>query len=98
MKKINHYLAFCAVFALLIAGCSKDDPGTSEDPISSDTAVLQLGPVLNDMQTRQEQEIPDCSEEEPAFAQVVLEYGDGPTLVETVIPIGEDDQGLFYTL
>ncbi|MCP9199856.1 superoxide dismutase family protein [Gramella sp. GC03-9] len=95
MKKINHYLAFCAVFALLIAGCSKDDPGTSEDPISSDTAVLQLGPVLNDMQTRQEQEIPDCSEEEPAFAQVVLEYGDGPTLVETVIPIGEDDQGLF---
>ena len=101
MKRINQYLAFFALFALILTGCSKDDPGTSDAPASSETATLQLGPLLNDSATRaflkqEEQDTPECSGEDPGFAQLSIVYGPDNTVKENIIvEIKEDDQGLF---
>ncbi|WP_026934127.1 hypothetical protein [Christiangramia echinicola] len=101
MKKINLFLAYFAVMAMVLTGCSKDDPGTSNVPDSAETATLQLGPLLNDAETRaflkqEEQDIPDCTGETPGFAQLSIIYGPDDTVKEDIIvAIKEDDQGLF---
>ena len=102
MKKINRLLACCAVFALILAGCSKDESGV-DNPASSETAVLQLGPILNDFDAQTSglvrqavQDTPECSEEAPGFAQLSIIYGPDDTAKENIIvPILSDDQGLF---
>ena len=101
MKKINHYLAFCAIFALILTGCSKDESAVNNGADSSETAVLQLGPLLSNFETRavtkqEVQETPECSDEAPGFAQLSIIYGPDDTVKEDiVIPILSDDQGLF---
>lgn len=102
MKNIKSFLAVCAIFTLVLAGCSKDEPGTNDGPASSETAILQLGPILNSPETRaairqqEGQDIPDCSDEAPGFAQLSIIYGPDDTVKENIIiPILEDDQGLF---
>ena len=101
MKKIKSYLAFCAIFVLVLAGCSKDEPGTNDGPASSETAVLQLGPLLNSPATKaaikqEEQETPECSDEAPGFAQLSIIYGPDNTVKDNIIvPILVDDEGLF---
>ncbi len=95
MKTIKFYLAFVAVCSLLLTSCSKDEAGSSSD-ISDNVASLSLGPILQDANlTRQQEMVPECSEEAPAFAQIRLEYGDDNTVVETIVGISSDDQGLF---
>lgn len=94
MKTIKYYLAFIAVCSLLLTSCSKDEAGSSD--ISDNVASLSLGPILQDANfTRQQEMIPECSDEAPAYAQIRLEYGDDNTVVETIVGISSDDQGLF---
>ncbi|MUP46883.1 hypothetical protein E0K83_14150 [Gramella sp. BOM4] len=85
-------MAWIAIFSLILTSCSKDEvEGTDTD--LDNVASLTLGPVLND--TGRQEMVPQCSDEEPAFAQIRLEYGDGPTVIETIVPIGMDEDGLF---
>lgn len=100
MKDFKKILAFSAIFALIMVGCSKEEPGGVNSP-DSETAILQLGPMLNDGATRaatkqEAQELPECSDEEPGFAQISIIYGPDDTVKEDIIvPILSDDQGLF---
>ncbi len=100
MKDIKKILAFSAIFALILVGCSKDETGVTNSP-DSDTAILQLGPLLNDGETRavlkqEVQDLPECSDEAPGFAQISIIYGPDDTVKEDIIvPILSDDQGLF---
>ncbi len=98
MKILYKYMAFIAVFSLLLSSCTKDETVQGSADVPSDVASLYLGPNLGDYynQTRQqEQDIPECSEDAPAFAQIRLEYGDDNTVVETIVGISSDEQGLF---
>ncbi|MCH4823763.1 hypothetical protein ML462_11335 [Gramella lutea] len=98
MKFIIKYLALFAVISLVLSSCTKDETVQGAGDVPSDVASLYLGPNLGDYynQTRQqEQDVPECSDEEPAFAQIRLEYGDDNTVVETIVGISSDEQGLF---
>lgn len=101
MKTIKFYLAYIAVFSLILTSCSKDE-ATGSDPGTQEFATLTLGPVLNASMGRQQEPMdpPQCSGEDPAFAEIELIYDDGdpntaPVLVVTVVPIGLDSEGLF---
>lgn len=82
MKKIKYYLAFCAVFALMIAGCSKDETSSNSVDDSS-FAELTFEAALNDLVNRAAvsvnkshfDQIPDCSSEAPASVSIVFSYG-----------------------
>ncbi|MCP9199859.1 hypothetical protein MKO06_08080 [Gramella sp. GC03-9] len=97
MRLLNKYLAAIAVITLLFSSCTQEENiQVNDEAVSPDVAMLYLGPVLNDQLGRQqEQEIPDCSEATPAFAQIRLTFGDANTPIELVVPILEDDEGLF---
>ncbi|MFD1096275.1 hypothetical protein [Salegentibacter chungangensis] len=97
MKTLKYYLAFTAVFALLLTSCSKDETQMVDNPVSDEVAVLTFGPVLNDMLNRAQvrQDAPACSENAPAYAQISLTYGSSNTPVDVVVEILSDDDGLF---
>ncbi|MFD1096375.1 hypothetical protein [Salegentibacter chungangensis] len=97
MKTLKYYLAFTAVFALLLTSCSKDETQMVDNPVSDEVAVLTFGPVLNDMLNRAQvrQDAPACSENAPAYAQISLTYGASNTPVDVVVEILSDDDGLF---
>ncbi|GAA4320808.1 hypothetical protein GCM10023115_48040 [Pontixanthobacter gangjinensis] len=101
MKKINQLLAYCAVFALILAGCSKDEPGNVQDPGNSEIAVLELGPVLVDLDNSRQQitpdETPECVGDTPAYARLRLEYGSGNTEIVTNVDITSDSDGNLFT-
>ena len=91
-------MAFLAISLLLFSSCSKDETVEVSRDVPDNVATLYLGPLLGEFgnQTRQqEQDIPDCSTEEPAYAQIKLTYGESNTPVEVIVDILEDDQGLF---
>ncbi len=98
MKFYKNYVAYIAIFLLVFSSCSKDETAQGGADVPSDVATLYLGPALEEFsnQSRQmEQDIPECSDEAPAYAQIRLEYGDDNTVVETIVGISSDDQGLF---
>ena len=98
MKTIKSYLAFFAMFLLLFSSCTKDETVQGNGEISNDVASLYLGPVLQDLSNQnrqQEQDIPECSTDDPAYAQITLTYGESNTEVSVVVEILQDDQGLF---
>jgi len=86
MKRINNYLVFCAIFALLLAGCSKDEtPATPADPSSK--ATLSFGALLNQAERAQASQkahvsgFPKCSEVTPDHVRYVLS---GPVNIGTL--------------
>ncbi len=98
MKTIKNYLAFFALVLLLLSSCTKDEAVQRNGEIPNDVASLYLGPVLKDLANQnrqQEQDVPECSTDDPAYAQITLTYGESNTEVSVVIEILEDDQGLF---
>ena len=98
MRILNKYLALFAIISMFFTSCTKDETVQGVGDVPNDVASLYLGPNLADYynQTRQqEQEIPECSEEAPAYAQIRLEYGDDNTVIETIVGISSDEQGLF---
>lgn len=83
MKNFKIYISFLAVFGLLLTSCSKD-----EDPVNTgdDLATLSFSTVLNDLisnksSLKQQLDIPECSDDAPAYVAVVLS---GETSVGTV--------------
>ncbi|MGA8853928.1 MAG: thrombospondin type 3 repeat-containing protein [Christiangramia sp.] len=100
MKFFKIKLAIMVSSMVLFYSCSKDENPATNSIQNDDTAILHLGPVLNDftrnMITKQEiSDIPPCSEEVAAFAQIMLTYGDADTPVDVVLEILEDETGLF---
>lgn len=83
MKKSKLLIGMIAVFALLFMSCSKDDDGRNSD----EKGTLNFGSVLQDLVTKSKSgkspltDIPDCSDETPAYAMVVVE---GPENVGTL--------------
>jgi len=74
MKKIKGYMAFLAVFALLLTSCSKDDGAVGGE---GDLATLSFTTVLNDLvankaSIKQQLDIPACTDDAPVFVAVVL--------------------------
>ena len=103
MKKISNYLCFIALFAMVFTSCSKEEAPDALTP-QGDKAVLTLGPLLADMvNNANKQSVPDCSDTEPAFADISLSYdsdGDGDAddadeVIEVTVEIGLDGQGYF---
>ncbi|CAL67028.1 hypothetical protein [Christiangramia forsetii] len=86
MKRIKNYLAFCSIFALLLAGCSKEETGeVPGDPASN--ATLSFGAILNQAERAQAAQkahladFPVCSEATPDHVRYVLS---GPVNVGTL--------------
>ena len=83
MKTLKRSFLTLAVFAFVFASCSKDD-GDSTGEVKG---MVNFGTVLQNLVTKSKTgkgpltDIPDCSEETPAYAMVVVE---GPENVGTV--------------
>lgn len=92
MKRFNHYLACFAVFALIFTSCSKDEETAN---VQDETALLSLGPVLNNMadRTTNKQATPVCSDDTPAWASFTISYGSVEK--DLVVEILSDAEGLF---
>ena len=77
MSYIKTYLAFCAVFALLLTGCSEDESALPMTD-SEGTVALQFGALLNDMSRQlnlnkdHQDVIPGCSQGDPTHVRVAL--------------------------
>ena len=75
MKTTKLFYAYLVAFALVFTSCSKDE-GVAEQ--SKDKATLSFTTVLNDLVNnkaalKQElSELPDCSDDAPAYVEVVL--------------------------
>lgn len=87
MKSFKNYIACMTILVLLFTSCSKDDEnGTAPDPEKS---TLSFGTVLNDLVSNRsalKQElsgIPDCSDDLPAFVEVMISQ-EGVPVVGTV--------------
>ena len=84
---------------LLIYSCSKEE-STPSSTIDENVGIISLGPVLNDFTNNDAfkqalDDIPACSNEAAAFAQISLVYGASDTPVDLVVEILEDENGLF---
>lgn len=95
MKTAIKYLSASLVLILLVfTSCTQDEP-VGKQELGENMAVIELGPILNEfLQNRQaEGDIPACSDEAPAYAQIMLTHELGE--VDVVVPILADDSGLF---
>lgn len=79
MKKIKFYLAFIGVFALLFYACSKDEnPSVKAD----EKATLSFGAIVQDLANKSANkqteigDIPQCTDDAPAYVHIVLMQGD----------------------
>lgn len=100
MKTLNYYLSLVVVGVLLFTSCSKEESPDAGNIVPDDVAVLSLGPVLNDMINKAASkqavgDIPACSEDAPAYAQISLTYGDADTPVDVVVAVLNDENGIF---
>ena len=99
MRNFKFNVMILAIFALIFTSCSKDENSGVEQQVSEGVAELYLGPVLNaeirKALQKQEAELPECSEDAPAYAQISLVYGDADTPVDVIVPIIIDGTDLF---
>ena len=100
MKTIKFQLVLIAVIGLFIFSCNKEENVPNDSEISENVALISLGPVLNNTFNnaylrQQMSDIPDCSDETPAYAQISIIYGDSDTPVDVVVEILSDENGLF---
>lgn len=95
MKNFKNYFTSIVVVAMLFASCSKDE--TSGEPkVGDDMATISLGAILNDFIKNQDafkQSIPECSEDAPMYARVVLTHELGEE--DVVVPIMFDGTTYF---
>lgn len=99
MKNFKFNVMILALFALIFTSCSKDENSGVEQQVSDEVAELYLGPVLNaeirKALQKQEADLPECSDDAPAYAQISLVYGDADTPVDVIVPIIIDENDLF---
>ncbi|MDX1544320.1 MAG: hypothetical protein R3214_10275 [Christiangramia sp.] len=101
MKKIKLYLASCVLFALVLAGCSKEEGTPSQETGNSMNSVeITFGALLDDLSQRAMSsskahfdQIPTCSGTEPAVARISFSYGGNS--YETDVAILSDEEGYF---
>ena len=98
MKNFKNYLACLAVCSLFLTSCSKDET-VQKDP-ADNVATLTFASVLADFNqaTNKQSELPNCSGDTPAFAEISLTYGAADTEVNVVVPIMMDSNGFFTAL
>lgn len=78
MKKISLFFAMMGAFALLFYACSKDDGAMPAD----EKATLSFGAIVQDLTNKAADkqsdvgDIPVCSEDSPAYVEIVLMQGD----------------------
>lgn len=75
MRNFKLFLSYLTVVGLLFTSCSKDNDEIMSDPNSKTT--VSFGAVLNDLvqnksALKQQMEIPSCSDDSPAYVDVVL--------------------------
>ncbi|MGB7785635.1 MAG: hypothetical protein WBL27_05990 [Salinimicrobium sp.] len=93
MKKISSYLCFIAVFAILFASCSKDEESIKDQ---SEKASLSFGAIVQDLvqkaSTRQSttDDLPECSEDVPAYVEIVLLQDGSPVVGSAESPFRID--------
>ncbi|OEY73990.1 hypothetical protein [Salegentibacter salarius] len=94
MKSLSKILMpSLAIIFFFFTSCTQDEPVGKEE-FGDNLAVIEIGPILNDLLNRQmEGDIPACSDEVPTFAQIMLTHELGS--VDVVVPILADDSGLF---
>ncbi|MCM4157147.1 hypothetical protein [Gramella sp. AN32] len=101
MTKIKTLLAYCGIFTLLFASCSKDEPAQLGDvPTGEDFAVLTFNSVLNDLANRSMSkahfdQVPDCSNETPSSVEITYSVGNGASETVTVAVLSEN--GDYFT-
>ncbi|TRO65139.1 hypothetical protein [Christiangramia sabulilitoris] len=80
MKFIYNYLAFAAIVAMLFTSCSKDENTTISNDPSVQSVDLTFGALLNDLSRKAEvnkehfDNVPDCSDAEPAYVELEISY------------------------
>lgn len=88
MKNFKLNLMYLAAFALLFTSCSKEETINSGD---SEKATLSFGAILTDLATNREANkahlsfldgVPECSEEDAAYVEIVLSQ-DGSEVLGT---------------
>lgn len=93
MKKFSNYLCFIAVFAMLFTSCSKDEQDVQN---ASEKAILSFGAIVNDLAakatTKQTStgDLPECSDADPAYVEIVLSQGGTPVVGTTADPYRVD--------
>ncbi|UJH90573.1 hypothetical protein LZ575_17560 [Antarcticibacterium sp. 1MA-6-2] len=80
MKTFSLFLAYLSVFTLIFTSCSKDESGSiNSDP---EKATVSFGAIVNDLVTNSAAskqsmgDLPDCSDDTPAYVRIVLMQGD----------------------
>ncbi|MDX1760584.1 MAG: thrombospondin type 3 repeat-containing protein [Christiangramia sp.] len=93
MKKIKIYLSFIAIFALLFTSCSKDEGSNATD---SDKATLSFGAIVADLAAKSTEKqsaiegMPVCSDDAPAYVEIVLMQGDNEVVGTAADPYRVD--------
>ena len=88
MKTIYKLISYAAVLALLLTSCSKEEDNLSGN--IEGKATLSFGAVLNDLMQNKGAfkqamgDIPACSEDVPAFVEIVLTTPQGGAVVGTL--------------
>lgn len=86
MKNLKRLMGVVTIFAMLFTSCSKEDE--SPNGLEDQKATLSFATILNDMMSNKASakqmvgEIPACSDDSPAFVEVVLSQ-DGTQVVGT---------------
>ena len=93
MRKIKIYLSFIAMFALLFTSCSKDEGSNMND---SDKATLSFGAIVADLAAKSTEkqsdigDMPACSDDTPAYVEIVLMQGDNEVVGTAADPYRVD--------
>jgi len=100
MKTIKYYWSIFAFVALLFTSCSTEETAVDTSPDAKNSAELTFGAMLDNLANRSMNkdhfdQVPTCSDEEPASAEVTFSYtGSGGDKVVDV-GISKDAQGYF---
>lgn len=90
MKKLNFYLSFIAVLALLFTSCSKDEE--SGGNLDSENATLSFGAIVQDLANKSANkqsdigDLPACTDDSPAYVEIVLMQGDNEVVGSVAEP------------
>ncbi len=99
MKNLKISMSVLAIFALLLTSCSKEEPSSPNDS-NTQSVDLTFGALLNDLSNRAMQstkahfdQVPDCSDADPAVASIEFSYGGNDYDVD--VDILSDEDGYF---
>lgn len=103
MKKFKISMGILAIFALLFTSCSKEEGSSPGDDPNVQSVDLTFGAALNDLVNRAAQvnkdhfsDIPDCSDTEPDYVELEIEYDGQADATTGVITIEILSDGTDY--